>query len=115
MARTREKKPAELKIKASEPRKRNGASGKHKVAEKPATPMSPEALIRKAEEQGYLNSSDILAVYPEAEDNLAQLDDLFTYLQGRDIDVVEDETDDKKKKDDEPADSEFEAEDEREV
>src|SRR5437868_14623091 len=115
MARTREKKPAGLKVKASESRKRNGASSKNKVPDKPTTPMSAEALIRKAEEQGYLNSSDILAVYPEAEDNLAQLDDLFTYLQGRDIEVVEDESDDKKKKDDEPSDSEFEAEDEREV
>ena len=88
MARIRVKKPLVAKVKPVAARKRGS---KEKLTEKPAAPLSAEALIRKAEEQGFLNSSDILSVYPEAEDNLAQLDDLFTYLQNRDIDVVEDE------------------------
>jgi RNA polymerase primary sigma factor len=108
MARIRVKKPLVAKVKPVASRKRGA---KDKATEKPAAPMSAEALIRKAEEQGFLNSSDILSVYPEAEDNLAQLDDLFTYLQNRDIDVVEDEAEEKSDKKAEPED----AEDEREV
>ena len=108
MARINVKKAPMVKIKAAELRKRAAAKAKNV---KPAAPTSPEALIRKAEEQGYLNSSDILAVYPEAEEKLTQLDDLFTYLQNRDIEVIEDAVEEKK---DEPAD-EFDAEEEREV
>jgi RNA polymerase primary sigma factor len=110
MARIRVKKPLVAKVKPVATRRRGS---KEKLTEKPAAPLSAEALIRKAEEQGYLNSSDILSVYPEAEDNLTQLDDLFTYLQDRDIDVIEDEseeTTDKKK-----AEPELDAEDEHEV
>ncbi len=100
---------------------RNGAvrkaakSGKSKTA-KAEAPTSAEALIRKAEDQGYLNSSDILAVYPEAEENLTQLDDLFSYLQDRDINVVEDESESEsdEKSEPEPTEAEFE-EEEREV
>jgi RNA polymerase primary sigma factor len=57
-----------------------------------------------------------LSVYPEAEENLAQLDDLFSYLQDRDIAVVEDEAevDDKAEAEPEPTEAEFE-EEEREV
>ena len=109
MARINVKKAPMVKIKAAELRKRAAAKAS---GAKPAAPTSPEALIRKAEEQGYLNSSDILAVYPEAEEKLTQLDDLFTYLQNRDIEVIEDEVEEKSK--DEPAD-EFDAEEEREV
>jgi RNA polymerase primary sigma factor len=100
-----------VKVKAAELRKR--AATKAKAGAKPAAPTSPEALIRKAEEQGYLNSSDILSVYPEAEEKLTQLDDLFTYLQNRDIDVIDDEVEEKSKT--EPAEDEFDAEEEREV
>jgi len=99
-----------VKVKAAEMRKRAAAKAK---SAKPAAPASPEELIRKAEEQGYLNSSDILAVYPEAEEKLTQLDDLFTYLQNRDIEVIEDEVEEKSKN--EPAEDEFDAEEEREV
>ena len=109
MARINVKKAPMVKVKAAELRKRAAAKAR---GAKPAAPTSPEALIRKAEEQGYLNSSDILAVYPEAEEKLTQLDDLFTYLQNRDIEVIEDEVEEKSK--DEPAD-EFDAEEEREV
>jgi RNA polymerase primary sigma factor len=110
MARIPVKKPLVAKVKPVAARRRGS---KEKSTEKPAAPLSAEALIRKAEEQGFLNSSDILSVYPEAEDNLTQLDDLFTYLQNRDIDVIEDEseeTTDKKK-----AEPELDAEDEHEV
>src|ERR1700694_4097214 len=108
MARINVKKAPMVKVKAAELRKRAAVKAK---GAKPAAPTSPEALIRKAEEQGYLNSSDILAVYPEAEEKLTQLDDLFTYLQNRDIEVIEDEVEEKSK--DAPAEDEFDAEEER--
>lgn len=72
-------------------------NGKSKKERKEATPnkaefsMSSQGLIQKAEQQGYLNSSDILIVYPEAEENLPQLDDLMGYLQEQGIEVVEEE------------------------
>ncbi len=73
----------------------NGRSKKeHKEAAFDKTGFSPssQGLIQKAEEQGYLNSSDILTVYPEVEENLSQLDDLMGYLQDQGIEVVEDES-----------------------
>ncbi|MBI1801351.1 MAG: RNA polymerase sigma factor RpoD [Chloroflexi bacterium] len=79
-----------VEIKTTAPRKRRATT---KLAiQEPAEPTPTlEGLIRKAEDQGYLNSSDILSVYPEAEENLLQLDDLFTYLQNRGIDVNDEE------------------------
>src|SRR5438270_8593168 len=91
------KKETMPRVKAAELRKRKTA--KTRALEKPEAPTSAEGLIKRAEEQGYLNSSDILSVYPEAEENLAQLDDLFTYLQDRDIEVIEDEAEEEKDED----------------
>ncbi len=121
MARTRNtnhhngnhKKDTMPQTKASDTRKRKAA--RTRALEKPEAPTSAEALIKKAEEQGYLNSSDILSVYPEAEENLTQLDDLFTYLQDRDIDVVEDEEETENESDgDEPSEADINEEEENE-
>ncbi|MGQ9568647.1 MAG: sigma-70 family RNA polymerase sigma factor [Anaerolineae bacterium] len=52
---------------------------------------SLESLLEKASSQGYLTIDDILEVYPEAEEDLAQLEELFIYLQNHDIPVYGDE------------------------
>jgi RNA polymerase primary sigma factor len=52
---------------------------------------SLDELLDQATEQGYVTADDILMVFPEAEENLAQLEDLFDrfYVQG--IEVYGDE------------------------
>ncbi len=95
-------KESTAKLKVLEPRKRKSSKA---TAAEDSIALSAEGLIRKAEEQGYLHSSDILSVYPEAEENLSQIDDLFTYLQDRGIDVIEDDTDEAAEV--EPSDAEF--------
>lgn len=48
-------------------------------------------LVEQADEQGYLTVDDILEAFPQAEEDLAQLEDLFEYLYEQGIDVYEDE------------------------
>jgi RNA polymerase primary sigma factor len=50
-----------------------------------------ELLLEKAAEQGYLTTNDILELFPEVEEDLAQLEELFIDLQARDIPVYGDE------------------------
>jgi len=51
---------------------------------------SLEILLEKATTQGYVTIDDILMAYPEAEEDLAQLEELFIYLQGQEIPVYGD-------------------------
>ena len=53
------KKETMPRVKTAELRKRKTA--KTRALEKPEAPTSAEGLIKRAEEQGYLNSSDILS------------------------------------------------------
>jgi RNA polymerase primary sigma factor len=55
-------------------------------------------LLEEADEQGYLTLDQIIEAFPEAEDNVAQLEDLFDALYDRGIQVY---------------DSQYEAEEER--
>lgn len=48
-------------------------------------------LLEKAAERGYVTTDDILEFFPEAEEDLAQLEDLFIELQERNIPVFSDE------------------------
>ncbi|MGQ9515867.1 MAG: sigma-70 family RNA polymerase sigma factor [Anaerolineae bacterium] len=48
-------------------------------------------LLEKAAERGYVTTDDILEFFPEAEEDLAQLEDLFIELQARNIPVFSDE------------------------
>ena len=48
-------------------------------------------LLERAELQGYLTSSDILEVLPEAEDSLEQLEEIFISLHELGIEVYEDD------------------------
>jgi RNA polymerase primary sigma factor len=50
-----------------------------------------EELLEKAELQGYLTIDDILEAFPEAEENLDELEELFIYFQDIGIDIHEDE------------------------
>ncbi len=52
-------------------------------------PTLAEELIKKGKEQGYLTQDDILAVFPEAESNLEQLEELYIVLFDEGIPVVE--------------------------
>jgi len=44
-------------------------------------------LMQKANEQGYLTSEDILEAFPEAEENIDQLEEVFIFLQEAGIEV----------------------------
>jgi len=48
-------------------------------------------LLERAELQGYLTLDDILEAFPEAEENLEQLEDVFIYFQDAGIEIYEDE------------------------
>lgn len=50
-------------------------------------------LLDEAEEEGYLTLDQIMEAFPEAEEDLSDLEDFFTYLHGHDIQVVENESD----------------------
>jgi RNA polymerase primary sigma factor len=50
-----------------------------------------DELLDQAAEQGYITADDILKAFPEAEENLAQLEDLFEHFCAQDIEVYKDE------------------------
>jgi len=43
--------------------------------------LTAQELLQKAEQQGYVTSADILEVFPEAEEDISQLEDIFLLLQ----------------------------------
>ena len=47
-------------------------------------------LMHKAGEQGYLTNEDILEAFPEAEENIEQLEEVFILLQDSGIEIEED-------------------------
>ena len=47
-------------------------------------------LMQKAGEQGYLTNEDILEAFPEAEENIDQLEEVFIFLQEAGIEIEED-------------------------
>ena len=51
-----------------------------------------QQLLAKAAEQGYVTTDDILDVFPQAEDNLAQLEELFVYICEQGIEVYDSDT-----------------------
>ena len=102
------KKPSTKKIKAVKPtkkqkpmqsiaaRKLRAALAAHKSAdpvlalgqsEEENTPV--DELIKKGKDQGYLTQDDVLQVFPEAESNLEQLEELYIVLFDEGISVVE--------------------------
>ena len=50
-----------------------------------------DQLLERAAERGYITTDDILEQFPEAEEDLSQLEELFIGLQTRDIPVFGDE------------------------
>jgi HJR/Mrr/RecB family endonuclease len=50
-----------------------------------------EELVQKAREQGYITTDDLLNVFPEAAENMAQLEEIFIALIERGIEVYSDE------------------------
>lgn len=50
-----------------------------------------QPLLAKAERQGFLTLDDLMAYFPEAEENLAELEDLFIHLSEEGIQVLYDE------------------------
>ena len=50
-----------------------------------------EQLLEKATERGFVTTDDILEFFPEAEEDLSQLEEVFIGLQSRDIPVFGDE------------------------
>ena len=49
---------------------------------------SVQLLLAKAEEQGYVTLDDLMGVFPEVEETLAELEDLFIYLSEEGIQVL---------------------------
>jgi len=64
-----------------------------------------QPLLAKAEQQGFLTLDDLMAFFPEAEENLAELEELFIHLSEEGIQVMYDDA-----KDQEPDEAEPEAE-----
>jgi RNA polymerase primary sigma factor len=54
-------------------------------------PTLAEELIKKGKEQGYLTQDDVLSMFPEAESNMEQLEELYIVLFDEGIPVVEPE------------------------
>jgi RNA polymerase primary sigma factor len=52
---------------------------------------SLDELLNQATERGYVTADDILMAFPEAEKNVAQLEDLFDYFYEQGIEIYEDE------------------------
>ncbi len=50
-----------------------------------------QELLKKASERGYITSNEILEAFPQAEEDLLQLEELFVYLHDRGIDIYESE------------------------
>jgi RNA polymerase primary sigma factor len=71
-------------------------------------------LLERAEMQGYVTLDDVLEAFPEAEENLDQLEEVFIYLQDMDIDVRENEKGKTTDEDEVKAEKENEEEDEEE-
>lgn len=55
-----------------------------------------QLLLAKAEDQGYITLDDMMGVFPEVEENLAELEDLFIHLSEEGIQVVYDDKKDDK-------------------
>lgn len=53
--------------------------------------LTARELLRKAEQQGYVTSADILEVFPEAEEDISQLEDIFLLLQKEGIECYRDD------------------------
>ena len=58
---------------------------------KSETELLTEEMIQKAAEQGYLTFDELLSAFPEAEENMAQLEEIFIQLTERGIDVYSDD------------------------
>jgi RNA polymerase primary sigma factor len=65
------------------------------VKEKAKSLDPARELIEKAEEQGYLTVEDVLELFPEAEKNLPQLEDLLMYLYNEGIEIISEEEESK--------------------
>jgi len=57
-----------------------------KIEEKPLD--LSQQLMDKAEEQGYLTVDDVLELFPEAEKNLSEIEDLMMYLYDQGIEII---------------------------
>jgi RNA polymerase primary sigma factor len=55
------------------------------------TELLTEELIQKAAQQGYLTFDEILSAFPEAEENMTQLEEIFIQLNERGIEVFGDD------------------------
>jgi RNA polymerase primary sigma factor len=58
---------------------------------KSETDLLTEEMIQRAAEQGYLTFDELLIAFPEAEENMAQLEEIFIQLTERGIDVYSDD------------------------
>jgi len=62
-----------------------------KLSETTAQNKTLQPLLAKAEERGYVTLDDLMEFFPEAEENLAELEDLFIFLSEEGIQVMYDE------------------------
>ena len=63
-----------------------------------------QPLLSKAEEQGFLTLDDLMEVFPEAEDRLTELEDLFIFLSEEGVQILYDD----EKKDSQAAEEDVE-------
>ena len=70
----------------------NTATAGETTGTEPVVIIDPlDQLLEKAAERGYITTDDILEQFPEAEEDLSELEELFIGLQTRDIPVFGDE------------------------
>ncbi len=63
-----------------------------KASPQPKKPLDPmQELMEKAEEQGYLTVDDVLELFPEADKNLPQIEDLMMFLYDEGIEIISNE------------------------
>ena len=70
------------------------ASDEYLTEEEPeanSKPLGEEYLLTKAAEQGYITYDDILTAFPEAEENLEELEDVLVTMMESGIKVISQE------------------------
>jgi RNA polymerase primary sigma factor len=58
---------------------------------RPGKSNTTQELLEKASERGYVTSTEILEAFPQAEEDLLQLEEFFVYLHDQGIDIYESE------------------------
>ncbi|RJO62334.1 RNA polymerase sigma factor RpoD [candidate division WS5 bacterium] len=82
------KKPLNKKPEKSVPKKKPAKSVSEKVPGK-SDEQKEKELIKKGKSQGFVTQDEILSLFPDVEDNVEQLDEIYASLSEKGIEVVD--------------------------